>query len=63
MYKIIRFYEDPDRHCRVVRKGLTLQEAQAHCVDPETSSSTCAKEVGVSRTVRVGGWFDGYSKE
>ena len=36
-YKIIRCYHpDIDREDAVVRFGLTLEEAQAHCRDPRT---------------------------
>lgn len=45
-YKIIRFRQNGDNE--VIRTGLTLEEAQAHCRDPET---------------RGDGWFDGYDKE
>lgn len=44
---IMRFTVNPEHpdNRRVIRSGLTLEEAQAHCSDPATS--------GV-------GWFDGY---
>jgi len=66
MYKIIRFYRE--RHgggflaCykRTIKTGLTIEEAQAHCTDPETSSSTCAEPANLRRTRAVGQWFDGY---
>jgi hypothetical protein len=32
----------------VIKSGLTLEQAQAHCEDPATSGD---------------GWFDGYEKE
>ena len=38
-YKIIRFYAD-NRERRTGQTGLTLEEAQEHCRDPETSSRT-----------------------
>jgi len=58
MYKIIRMYRDKaDR--RTIKTGLTLEEAQAHCKDPETSSSTCTKPAGRRRTRQHGPWFDG----
>lgn len=45
-YKIIRFrYEDNNT---VVKRGLTLEEAQAHCRRDDT---------------RGDGWFDGYEEE
>jgi hypothetical protein len=49
MYKIVRFTFDddhPDNH-KVIKRGLTLEEAQAHCRRDDT------REKGV--------WFDGYS--
>ena len=45
-YKIIRFrFEGTNR---VIKKGLTLQEAQEHCQRDDT---------------RGDGWFDGYTEE
>jgi hypothetical protein len=39
MYRIVRRYFHSDRcRPRVIRRGLTLEEAQAHCRDIETSS-------------------------
>ena len=51
MYKIVRFCFDnnhPDHH-KIVRSGLTLEEAQDHCQRDDT------REQGV--------WFDGYEEE
>ena len=45
-YKIVRFNQSGAQ--RVVKRGLTLAEAQKHCNDPATSGKT---------------WFDGYTKE
>jgi hypothetical protein len=45
-YKIIRFKFQGDNE--VIDRGLTLEEAQAHCNDPSTKGN---------------GWFDGYEKE
>ncbi len=50
-YKIVRFYADdghPDNR-KVIERGLSLEEAQAHCKRKDTS------EAGV--------WFDGYEEE
>ena len=60
-YKIIRHYQRKSH--RQIRSGLTLEQAQAHCQDPETSSSTCAKSNGRKRTKDNGPWFDGYTEE
>jgi len=59
MYKIVRHYLHHGRK-RVIRKGLTLQEAQAHCNDPETAYNTCSSAIAKRRTKRYGPWFDGY---
>lgn len=45
-YKIIRFRFGKSN--RVIKRGLTLEEAQAHCKNPATKGN---------------GWFDGYEKE
>ena len=45
-YKIIRFSFKGNN--RVIKRGLTLEQAQAHCNDPKTEGE---------------GWFDGYEKE
>jgi hypothetical protein len=61
MYEIVRFYKG-DRAAEVIETGLTLAEAQAHCKDPETSSSTCTEADGLARTAEYGDWFDGYQE-
>ena len=46
MYKIIRFrFKGVNR---VIKTGLTLEQAQAHCQREDTHGE---------------GWFDGYTKE
>jgi hypothetical protein len=42
---------------RTIKSGLTLTEAQAHCGNPETSSSTCSD---ATKRRQPGRWFDGY---
>ena len=61
MYKVIRFYFRGNK--RVVKRGLTLEEAQLHCKDPDSSSRTCMSSAGKRRTRDKGPWFDGYTKE
>lgn len=58
-YRIVRMYQR-DRPPRVLKSGLTLDQAQAHCSDPETSSSTATSPTARRRTARYGPWFDGY---
>ncbi len=64
MYKIVRQFFDSQRapNQRVVKTGLALAEAQAHCRNPETSSQTCAKRSGRERTRMYGPWFDSYAE-
>lgn len=60
-YKIVRVYFEGSN--RTIDRGLTLEEAQEHCRDPETSSSTCTSAAGLKRTRERGKWFDGYEAE
>ena len=46
-YKIVRFYRD-GRNRRTIKKGLTLEQAQAHCEREDTAGE---------------GWFDGYTED
>ena len=62
LYRIVRNYENTNRapaDC-VRRRGLTLEQAQAHCKNPETSSHTCTSAEGRAHTEAHGPWFDGY---
>ena len=47
-YKIVKFYRDPSKKARVVKTGLSLEEAQTHCKKESTH--------GVD-------WYDGYTRE
>ena len=60
-YEIVRMYFNGGK--RIIARGLTLAEAQQHCSNPETSSSTCTKAAGKRRTRARGAWFDGYEAE
>ena len=60
-YKIVRFYQDDDSDDEVIATGLTLEQAQAHCEDPEAGSTTTRAAEAVAR--RAGNWFDGYIEE
>jgi len=62
-YRIVRFYQSDDFDTEVIATGLSLDEAQAHCNDPETSSSTATSSEAVARTERYGQWFDGWTDE
>jgi hypothetical protein len=60
--KIIRFYFKSTRQM-VVKRGLTLKEARAHCSNPESDSTTCTSETAQRRTGANGPWFDGFRRE
>ena len=65
-YKIVRMYFDRDRAAgarRTIATGLTLEQAQAWCRDPETSSKTCTMRAARNRTAKYGPWFDGYTEQ
>ena len=69
MYKIVRFYQSNKmssgramykwHNGMTIKDGLTLEEAQEYCDDPETSSSTCTDK---SHEQQHGPWFDGYTE-
>jgi hypothetical protein len=61
-YKIVRFFYRNSRK-RVIDRGLTLEEAQAHCKDPNTSSKTAVSSTARRRTAQHGPWFDGYDSD
>lgn len=61
-YRVVRFYREAGIRRRVIVARCTLAAAQAHCGDPETSSSTCTTASGKARTRRLGAWFDGYEE-
>ena len=48
-YKIIRFFKDKNKKSKVIKTGLSSEEAQIHCKREDTH------ERGV--------WFDGYEEE
>ena len=62
MYKIVRMFQNDSISNRTIKTGLTLEQAQKHCQDGETSSSTCKKPVNIQITNKFGQWFDGYEE-
>jgi hypothetical protein len=60
MFKVQRIYFKGGR--RTLATRLTLEEAQAMCKGPETSSSTCTEAVNVRRTRQRGPWFNSYTE-
>jgi hypothetical protein len=61
MYKIVRYFFRGGK--RTIKTGLTLEQAQAHCASPETSSKTSTTYAGRKRTRERGPWFDGYTEQ
>ena len=61
-YKTVRYFFEghPDK---VIKRGLTLEEAQAWCKDPETSSSTAKGEAAHKILQKYGEWYDGYEED
>jgi hypothetical protein len=60
-YALVRFYGEDDS--RVLRRGLTLKQVEAHCRSDKASYRTATTWHGLARTKKYGRWFDGYTKE
>lgn len=65
LYRVVRMYQDSRFPKRAVRglTGLYLEEAQAHCRNPESSSRTATSAAARRRTRERGPWFDGYEAD
>ena len=61
-YKVQRVYFNRPGYHRTIIERCTLAEAQHHCSDPETSSSTCKLSWNRRRTRLHGPWFDCYTE-
>jgi hypothetical protein len=58
-YRIVRYFFNGESE--IIETDLSLEEAQEHCNDPETSSRTAT---GMDDyTAEVGPWFDGYEED
>jgi hypothetical protein len=62
-YKVQRLYFRKPGVKRTIKSGLPVEQAQAHCSNPETSSSTCRLAVNTRRTRQHGPWFESYTEE
>jgi len=62
-YKVVRKYQNDNCATETVATGLTREEAQYMCSDPETSSSTCTTPEAKRRTAQYGPWFCGFDTE
>jgi hypothetical protein len=61
-YKIVRFHKDGSDQ-KILKRGLSLQEAQEHCKDDETASNTCSTIESLEYTRKHGEWFDAFVGE
>jgi hypothetical protein len=62
-YKVVCFFRDCPENQFTVESGLTLEQVQRICKDPDTSSRTTTTKEGKERTAKFGPWFYGYTKE
>jgi len=61
-YRVIRF--SMNHSARTLKRGLTLEQAQAICKDHNSSSTTCTSKTAKARSARLGcPWFIGYDKD
>lgn len=60
-YKIIRFFEKHPN--KVIKQGVSLKEAKAHCNSKRGSSATATDIEAVMLTKNFGSWFDGWAEE
>jgi hypothetical protein len=61
-YTVVRKYRNgsPDK---IIETMVTIEEAQEHCKDSETSSRTCKGKKALEHTEKYGEWFDCYYEE
>ena len=62
-YRIVRMYQNPALLSEWIDTGLTLEEAEEHCKDPQASSKTAIGPTLTDLTQLFGEWFDGYEEE
>jgi len=63
LHLVVRIYRDHPSKRDIIKTDLSLEEAQAHCQDPETTSSKCTNAAGLERTAKWGPWFDCYEEQ
>lgn len=61
-YKILRKFFNGHPH-ETIETGLTLEQAQAHCSDPNTSSTKATSASAKAITEKMGPWMDCYYEE
>lgn len=60
-YSIVRHFGNG--RTEVISKGLSLRQAQSHCLNPECSSKTAETRAALELTAKHGDWFDGVTIE
>ncbi len=61
-FYVMRIYRDSDRR-QIIATGLTEEEAQNICRDPESSSKTATSKTAKARTKCNGPWFNCYDEK
>ena len=62
-YKVVRKHAHPLIEDVELDVGLSKEEAQAYCKDPESSSRTCTNPDPIAYTAAHGAWFNAYYEE
>lgn len=62
-YAILRKFQHRDIRPQILKRGLTLEAAQGHCLSPEACSQTATSEEAQQTTKTHGHWIDQYTKE
>jgi hypothetical protein len=61
-YQVVRRYEREGMPERVMKRGVSLEEAEAYCAGPEANSSTCTEPGLMALTRQFGPWAETYSE-
>jgi len=62
-YVIIRkFHKTPGQNM-IIKRGVSLQDAKAHCTNPEACSKTAADLTAHILTRHFGPWSDSYQQD
>ena len=62
-YRVVRYFMASGVRPVVIGENLSLEEAQKHCNNPQTSSKTATGRDARLRTQQFGEWFDGYERQ
>jgi hypothetical protein len=62
-YCILRFYRNGLTKTKVIRRGLTREEADNYCASDDADSRTASSAEAKYHTELHGPWFDGLEPE